>query len=58
MGAFGQEAASDLRRGLDDEVAGLREPIEEARRTVDDVKRSVTGAGGEVQRTLRSIDGG
>jgi sec-independent protein translocase protein TatB len=53
-----REAASDLRRGLDDEVAGLREPIEEARRTVEDVKRSVTGTGGEVQRTLRSIDGG
>ena len=53
-----REAAADLRRGLDDEVAGLREPMEEARRTVEDVKRSVTGAGGEVQRSLRSIDGG
>jgi sec-independent protein translocase protein TatB len=53
-----RDAASDLRRGLDDEVAGLREPMEEARRTVDDVKRSITGAGGDVKRTLRSIDGG
>jgi sec-independent protein translocase protein TatB len=53
-----REAATDLRRGLDDEVAVLREPMDEARRTVDDVRRSVTGAGGEAKRALRSIDGG